>query len=756
MKGSRKFVIILLVSLSATHAAFAQKQGQAAIDSLLHELPKQKEDTNKVKLLYSVSANYRRINPDEGIKYGQQALDLATKLAWISGIGSADNCIGGNYINKSNYAKALEYCQAALKKYQECDSKKGIANAAGSIGTAYYYQSDFDKALEYYFMQLKTGEEIDYKNGVASACGNIGNIYVKHGEYIKALEFLSKTLKMFEEMNDKSSIANASINLGNVYKLISNNSKALEYYFIALKNAEETGDKHNIAIINGNIGIIYADQKDYAKAQEYYFKALKTQEETGDKNGVGRTTEFLAALYEAKGDYSKSVECLFKALKINEEIGSKIGVASATGNIGSLYSQEKNFVSAIEYERKALKLSEEIGDKGGMATELGYLGQSYLLLVTDTAAKQGIDPARTESPEGKYIPDGSIPAGRAARLRIAIDYLNRSLEIGKETHFADPIRKAYQCLAMAYKANGDFKKALEASDNFQVMNDSAFSKENNEKIVKMSMKNEYDQKRLADSLRANEKEHLSALELNKQRNYTYLGFAGILLLAGFSFFIVKERGKSEKERKKSDDLLLNILPVEVANELKQTGTTTAKHFDHVTVLFTDFVNFTSAGERLSPQALIDELHTCFKAFDDITGKYHIEKIKTIGDAYLAVAGLPTADPKHAENAVRAAIEISKFMENRRAKLGNSTFEIRVGLHTGNVVAGIVGVKKFAYDIWGDTVNTAARMEQHSEPGKINISQTTYELVKDKFTCEYRGEVEAKNKGALKMYFCRYS
>ena len=164
------------------------------------------------------------------------------------------------------------------------------------------------------------------------------------------------------------------------------------------------------------------------------------------------------------------------------------------------------------------------------------------------------------------------------------------------------------------------------------------------------------------------------------------------------------------------------------------------------------MNFTDAGERMSPQGLVDELHACFKAFDEITGKYNIEKIKTVGDAYLAVAGLPTADTGHAENAVRAAIEINQYMQSRHARIGERTFAMRIGIHSGSVVAGIVGVKKFAYDIWGDTVNTAARMEQNSETGKINLSQTTYELVKDKFSCEYRGEIEAKGKGRLKMYY----
>jgi adenylate cyclase len=155
---------------------------------------------------------------------------------------------------------------------------------------------------------------------------------------------------------------------------------------------------------------------------------------------------------------------------------------------------------------------------------------------------------------------------------------------------------------------------------------------------------------------------------------------------------------------------------------------------------------------MTPQELVSELHICFKTFDEIISRFGIEKIKTIGDAYLAVCGLPVADAKHAENVVRASLEISEFMQQRQKVTGNRSFHVRIGIHSGSVVAGIVGVKKFAYDIWGDTVNTAARMEQNSEGGKINISQTTYDLVKDKFTCTYRGEIEAKGKGQLKMYF----
>lgn len=204
------------------------------------------------------------------------------------------------------------------------------------------------------------------------------------------------------------------------------------------------------------------------------------------------------------------------------------------------------------------------------------------------------------------------------------------------------------------------------------------------------------------------------------------------------------------EKKKSDELLLNILPAEVAEELKEKGETKAQHFDHVSVLFTDFVNFTQIAERLSAEDLVAELHECFRGFDEIMERNGLEKIKTIGDAYLAVSGMPKYNEHHAGNAVKAGLEIIAFIQQR--KTNKYAFEVRVGINSGPLVAGIVGVKKFAYDIWGDTVNTASRMESSGEAGKVNISESTFLLVRDNFNCIYRGKIEAKNKGAIDMYF----
>ena len=209
------------------------------------------------------------------------------------------------------------------------------------------------------------------------------------------------------------------------------------------------------------------------------------------------------------------------------------------------------------------------------------------------------------------------------------------------------------------------------------------------------------------------------------------------------------------EKKRSDELLLNILPEETAEELKRFGRSNPTLFNQVTVMFIDFCGFTQVAEQLTASELVHELDYCFREFDRIITDYDLEKIKTIGDAYLCVGGLPTPTRTHAKDSINAALEIQEFLTeyfSKRTGLHKPGFRARIGINSGSVVAGIVGVKKFQYDIWGDTVNMAARMEQSGEAGKVNISEATYALVKDQFNCTYRGKVQAKNKGEVDMYF----
>ena len=209
------------------------------------------------------------------------------------------------------------------------------------------------------------------------------------------------------------------------------------------------------------------------------------------------------------------------------------------------------------------------------------------------------------------------------------------------------------------------------------------------------------------------------------------------------------------ELQRSEQLLLNILPYETAQELKMSGKAVARYYPDITVMFTDFKGFTHIAEKLSPEQLVQEIDEFFTAFDLIMEKNGIEKIKTIGDAYMAASGLPAVNDTHALDMVNAAVDIIEYMEVQRQiriAANRPVFDIRIGIHTGPVVAGIVGHKKFAYDIWGDAVNLASRMESSGEAGQINISQCTYDRISSNYSCIFRGEIEAKNKGKVGMYF----
>jgi adenylate cyclase len=259
---------------------------------------------------------------------------------------------------------------------------------------------------------------------------------------------------------------------------------------------------------------------------------------------------------------------------------------------------------------------------------------------------------------------------------------------------------------------------------------------------------------------------LALREAETSRNLYFAIITGLLVLAAgsmYSFIRAKQNARilAEKnqiireEQQRSENLLLNILPSLVAQELKSQGHTTARYFEDVSVLFADFVGFSKIAERLSPQQLVTELDTCFRAFDTIIARYQLEKIKTIGDAYMCAGGLQTQEGAQSMSMVQAAREMQQWLaawNHEREKEGLPRYDARIGIHRGPVVAGVVGSKKFAFDIWGDTVNIAARVEQAGESGKINISGDAFQAVKDHFSCAYRGKIAVKNKGEIDMYF----
>jgi adenylate cyclase len=539
----------------------------------------------------------------------------------------------------------------------------------------------------------------------------------------KGLIYNGLAIDLAKKLGWKSGLSTAYNNLGAMYRSLSDYPNALENYFKSLALNEELNNRLNVARSTSNIGNLYRELKDYPKAMEYLNRSLKENEKLNRKFGISGCFSDLAIIYSEMNDNTKALDYFKKALAISEEIDDKEGVAIVDGNIGNVYSELKKYDLAIEFFTASNKVNDELGRDLGKAVNYTNLAQVYYVVAVDSDKKKDYS--------------FSVFGNKQENLDKAIFYYDTAVAIFSRVGLLDDLSSDYHGLSDVFVAKNDYKNALEAYKHYKVLVDSVFSKDNKLKLAGLTTERaEFEKK---------QQEKLTELSQNKRRNESILFIVVVALFSVFTVFVISERRKSEK-------LLLNILPAKVARELKEKGSAAARGYNNVTILFTDFAGFTSFAEKMEPRALVEELHTCFKAFDEITSKYGIEKIKTVGDAYLAIAGLPEPDSQHAVNVVSAAIEMAAFIARRRQEYGERAFDMRIGINSGSVVAGIVGVKKFAYDIWGDAVNTAARLEQNCEPGKINISESTYELVKDKFICEYRGEVFAKNKGMLKMYY----
>jgi adenylate cyclase len=344
-----------------------------------------------------------------------------------------------------------------------------------------------------------------------------------------------------------------------------------------------------------------------------------------------------------------------------------------------------------------------------------------------------------------------------ASLAVAHTYTDSAITLWGQIGNALDQHTSYLMLSEIEERQGLPVPALQHYKLYKSMSDSLLNAERDKKLTQLGMQYEFDKKEAATRAAQEKKDALSAEEIRRkgiQRN-ALLGFAAFGIV--FAVVDLRRRRRIKKEHARSEALLLNILPAEVARELKDKGAAQARHFETATILFTDFKGFTQLSEKVTPAELVAELNICFKEFDALMTKYRIEKIKTIGDAYMAAGGLP--DPQHgsAADVVRAALEMQEFMKRHKAEReaqGKPYFEMRVGIHSGPVVAGIVGVKKFQYDIWGDTVNTASRMESSGEVGQVNISEATYAVVKNEIDLRFtpRGKVQAKGKGEMEMYF----
>lgn len=508
--------------------------------------------------------------------------------------------------------------------------------------------------------------------------------------------------------------------IGRIYEKQANYSKALEYHFKALQMREGMGDEQAVAGSYNNIGNCYMFRRENPQALEYYLKALQINEATGNKAWQAKNLTNIGIIYDDEKDYARALEYYSKGLKLHQEMGNKQDVANSLNNIGFTYANQGNYAKALENYFGSLQITKEMNERSSITETLNNIGSAY-------------------SKQGKYAE--------------ALNYCGQSLALAKEIGAMDDIKEAQRTLSEIYEARREPAKALEHYKTYVATRDSIFNEENTRNTVRAEMNFEFDKKEAVLKADKEKQVALSAAARQKALIVTGLVSTGLILTLLFSYFITKERRKSER-------LLLNVLPRQTASELKRKNTVTPKRYEMVTVMFTDFKDFTMLSEKMDPEALLTELNYIFKTFDNIVGEYPIEKIKTIGDSYMCAGGLPAANRTNAVDIVNAALDINDFArkyKEQRIHDGKQYFDVRIGIHTGPVIAGVVGEKKFSYDIWGDTVNTASRMESSGEAGQVNISGETYRYLvamnrRLPFGYVFRGKIRAKNKAEIEMYF----
>jgi class 3 adenylate cyclase/tetratricopeptide (TPR) repeat protein len=631
--------------------------------------------------------------------------------------------------------------------------------------------------------------------------------------YEKTLKYVKKAVDIAVELKRPDLIFSSKAALASVF-LSLNNANYLEalkisqaLLVLAIQNRQDKW------LVDGylNLGQSYEGLKLKVEALKCFLNALDLAEKLNDKELLSKCYARLSSFYVFNTLFDKAIKykkLQFDLLKTSRPIDSLTYMWMVYDTMALSFNKSK--MSSVHYSdiRKLLDFSIRTGNNRMKSYILAFYrtyliesGQIALLkhLYTSEYPQEFNDIAKKDP--GLYFRMKAFFTEDAGMIDTAVKYfrdaeqiINRSNNFFLQSNFQyrlgqfyqrhHNIKKAIEAYTKAYTLasrasmkssipfmlapikplekllleSGDCQRAYYYAEIFNSLIETRFDIEKKERVIQLDLNNTQ-QKRDLENLKEKQRIEQLARKRRYERNY----LAGVIAIICFVSVIIylsyRNQKRSNKlldiEKKKSDDLLLNILPSETAEELKKTGAAKAKKFEQVTVMFTDFKDFTKICEHMEAEDLVRKIHYYFSEFDLIISKFNLEKIKIIGDSYMCAGGIPIPNQTNPADVVSAALEIQQFMIQDKEKCIENKepfFELRVGIHTGPVVAGIVGLRKFAYDIWGDTVNTASRMESSGEINKVNISGTTYDLVKNSFSCFYRGRISVKNKGEIEMYF----
>lgn len=761
--------------------------GLFAISVLYNSAAFGSNDTAVISQTIQQGINVANTKPDSAVRYFQNALFYIKKLnrQHFSKVtiehfderhGFVLHQLGNIYLNKAKYPMAIYYYQQSIGIRSNTNDLKGLAGTYNNMGIVYSFIGNNDSSLIFYKKSLGMRQKLNDTLAITASLDNLALLYADLGMVDSALYYFEQCLQIYQNKRLHEQTARTYNNIGIIYKNRGNIPAAIQNYHKGLKIAEQKSDSSNIANLFANLGQVYQMQDDFQKALFYYENSLDILTRIRDLRRKSQILHNIAIIFHSS---------------ITENIKNKIFEAN-----------DSLFQKALDYYNQSLAIKQNISDKNGIATTLLDIGNlKYEISKTPDFNIQKVALYKKQAFENYeksvlYYDEINNTYGMAAAnnalaqyyfennvMQLSLQTATEAYKLAKKSGYTEIIRNSAQLLNNLYYKKGNYKLAYHFYDEYITLRDSIDREENFKLTQQQHYQMMYEKQAVADSIVHADQLAIKNLEISrnqekmkKQRLIIFISVFGLLAVAAFllvlyrmftqkkkaNFLLSQQNLKImnlnkaiKKEKDISENLLLNILPVQTAFELKTKGIAIPKFYESVTVLFTDFKGFTKSCAGLTPQEIVNELHMYFEIFDNIIEKYKLEKIKTIGDAYMCAGGLPVENFSHPLDVVNAALEMQQFMENlkqQRINDGLNYWELRIGIHTGSVVDGVVGKKKFAYDIWGSTVNIASRMESAGEPGRVNISEATYELIKNDFACECRGKIEVKSLGAIAMYF----
>ncbi len=611
------------------------------------------------------------------------------------------------------------------------------------LASALLRQADVQQRRGNYSMALESAqqvfgiaERIQRPDFSAMAWNYIGNIQIKLGEYQTALESFTNALSIYTASGEKPGVALVTGNIGIVYWNLGDYNMAQEYMSKALTVHQELGEKSSAARVMGNIGNIHAKLGNFHTALQYYDKSVSVHELLGETAAAAHVMTNIGSIHQKLSNYNKALEYFAKILALYNKLGMKSGIALVTGNIGVIHAHLGDFTTALEYYGAALSVFTELGEKSGIARITKNIGNVHVDMGNYASALECLKQALAIHQELGETPDIANVTGFIGTVygkpdfedydsSLAEELMLKALTQSNNLGLKDLIVVWHYHLSEFYRSHQRWE---EAYTHYR-------------KYIEVEKEINIEEVKQQDALREQQK----AIEVAK--------------------------ATADAKHQATEQLLHNVLPPSIAHKMLEGTELIAEKLPSVSVLFADIVNFSKLSQQITAEELVKGLDSIFSSFDALAEKHGLEKIKTIGDAYMVVAGAPEPRSDHAQAIAHFAVDMIEVMNSFTSKTTHQHIQLRVGIHSGEVVAGVIGKKKFQYDLWGDAVNTASRMESHGEPGKIHISEAfVYHLTqtlsqREGFTSVSfplgedrdgviipRGEIEIKGKGMMKTYF----